>query len=99
MKRTDLALIVLIAAVSAGIAYFVAHSVFGSMTETKGVTIQTIDAITSTVEQPDTTIFNDDAINPSVNVEINNTDTAAPAATTQTTTNATGTDTDSDTSP
>jgi len=94
MKRTDIALIVLIAAVSAGIAYFVAHSVFGSMTETKGTSVQTIDAITSTVEQPDKTIFNEDAINPSVNVEINNTDTAPAGAASTQTTNA-----DTDTSP
>jgi len=98
MKRTDLALIVLIAAVSAGIAYFVAHSVFGNMTSTQGTSVQTVDAITSTVEQPDAEIFNDDAINPSVNVEINNTD-AAPAATPTESTAPTDTDADTDTTP
>jgi len=66
-------MIVLIAAVSAGIAYFVANSLFGGMTE-KGVTVQTIDQITSTVEPVDTNIFNDTAINPSVEVNINNTE-------------------------
>ena len=94
MKRTDLALIVLIAAVSAGIAYFVAHSVFGNMTSTQGMSVQTIDAITSEVEQPNADIFNDDAINPSVNVEINNTD----AATTPTESTAPA-DTATDTTP
>lgn len=73
MKKTDVAMIVLIAAVSAGIAYFVASSLFGGMTE-EGVTVQTIDPITSIVEPVDTSIFNGTSINPSVEVNINNTE-------------------------
>lgn len=81
MKRTDIALIVLIAAVSAGIAYFVANSLLGNMTE-QGVKVQTIDPITSVVESPDPKIFNAQAINPSVEVNINNTatDTTTPVS-------------------
>lgn len=67
-------MIVFIAAVSAGIAYFVASSLFGGLSE-QGVTVQTIDAITSVVEPVDTAIFNDQSINPSVEVTISNTDT------------------------
>ena len=79
MKKTDLAMIILIAAVSVGIAYFVASSFFGEM-DNKGVKVQTVDAITSTVEPPDTKIFNAKAINPSVEVNINETKTTtAPA--------------------
>ena len=70
-------MIVLIAAVSAGIAYFVASSLFGGKTEA-GVTVQTIDPITSEIKQPDAAIFNKDAINPSVRVDVNGTDSAAP---------------------
>lgn len=66
-------MIILIAAVSAGIAYFVANSVFGGMTQ-KGITVKTIDPITSEIQSPDTKIFNDNAINPSVEVNINSTD-------------------------
>lgn len=73
MKRTDLAMIVFIAAASAGIAYFVASSVLGNMTE-QAVKVKTVDPITSTVETPDDKIFNENAINPSVEVNINNTD-------------------------
>lgn len=73
-------MIILIATVSAGVAYFVANTVFGGMTE-QGVKVKTIDAITSTVEKPDTKIFNENAINPSVEVNINNTP-AEPAAVT-----------------
>jgi len=73
MKRTDIALIVLIAAASAGIAYFVASSVLGGITE-QSVKVKTVDPITSTVETPDSKIFNENAINPSVEVTINNTE-------------------------
>jgi hypothetical protein len=80
MKRTDSAMIVLIAAVSAGLAYFVANSVLGSMTE-QNVKVKTIDPITSVIESPDPKMFNENAINPSVEVNINNTSTSAPSTT------------------
>jgi ABC-type cobalt transport system substrate-binding protein len=75
MKKTDVAMIVLIIAVSAGIAYFIASSVFGGMSE-DGAKVQTVDSITGTVEPVDTAIFNETSINPSVEVNISNTDTA-----------------------
>ena len=80
MKRTDLAMIIFIAAVSAGIAYLVANSLFGGITE-KGVKVKTVDPITSIIQPPDKVIFNTNAINPSVQVNINNTDTTTPATT------------------
>ena len=79
-------MIVFIAAVSAGIAYFVAHSLFGTMSS-QSVKVKTIDPITSVVETPDKKIFNTNAINPSVEVNINNTDTTTSTGTTTTTTN------------
>jgi len=83
MKRSDLAMIVLIAAASAGIAYFIASSVLGNMTE-QAVKVKTIDSITSTVETPDKKIFNENAINPSVEVNINNTEEDKPTTPTNT---------------
>ena len=77
-------MIVLIVAVSAGIAYFVASSLFGGKTES-GVTVKTIDPITSVIQPPDSKIFNKDAINPSVEVNVNGTDSST------TTTNSTST--------
>jgi len=91
MKRSDLAMIVLIAAASAGIAYFVASSVLGNMTE-QAVKVKTIDPITSTIETPDAKIFNDNAINPSVRVDINNTEAESTQATTPSTSDATNAD-------
>ena len=91
MKKTDIAMIVLIAAVSAGIAYFVASSLFGSMSE-EGVKVKTIDPITSVVAPVDTNIFNSTSINPSVEVNINNTDDTTEATdATQTTESTTET--------
>lgn len=65
-------MIVLISAVSVGIAYFVASSIFGGASE-QSVKVKSIDPITSSVESPDSAIFNENAINPSVEVNINNT--------------------------
>ena len=80
MKRSDLAMIILIAAVSVGLAYFIANSVLGSVT-TQSVKVKTIDPITSLIEQPNATVFNENAINPSVEVTINNTTPDTTAAT------------------
>ena len=87
MKRSDLAMIVLIAVVSVGVAYFVASSILGGKSE-EGVKVKTIDSITSTVEKPDTAIFNENAINPSVEVNINQTKAAETTTTTTTTTSS-----------
>jgi mannitol-specific phosphotransferase system IIBC component len=81
MKRTDIAMIILIAAFSVGLAYFVAKGVLGSMTE-QTVKVKTIDPITSAIEQPNPKVFNENAINPSVEVNITTTtDVTQPAKT------------------
>ncbi|MFY9228343.1 MAG: hypothetical protein WAO28_03380 [Candidatus Microsaccharimonas sp.] len=83
MKRTDIALIVLIAGLSAGIAYVVGNSIFGNINES-GANVLTIDPITSKVEEPSKAIFNENAINPSVEVQV-----TTPTETTNTTTTPT----------
>lgn len=65
-------MIIFIATLSIGISYFLANSFFGSVKE-EAATVQTIDPITSAITSPDAKIFNDSAINPSVEVNINNT--------------------------
>ncbi|MDB5161912.1 MAG: hypothetical protein JWM52_420 [Candidatus Saccharibacteria bacterium] len=82
MKKTDMALIVLIIGISAGVAYVIGNSIFGGMIE-EGQKVQTVDPITSTVEDPSDAIFNDNAINPSVEVQV--TETATDTTTTGTT--------------
>ena len=69
MKKTDIAIIIFIIGISAGIAYFVADKVFGGMTQ-DGVKVKTVDPITSTIAPVDKKIFNDNAINPSVEVNV-----------------------------
>lgn len=72
MKKTDIAMIILIASVSVLLAYFVATGIFGNVSK-ESVKVKTIDAINSSVVAPSPTIFNKDAINPAVEVQINGT--------------------------
>jgi len=69
MKKTDIAMIILIAATSVLIAFFVTKSLIGgSSTET--IKVKSVESISAAVEDPDPAIFNSDAINPAVEVQI-----------------------------
>lgn len=70
MKKTDLAMIVLIAGVSAALAYVVANSFFGGLTQ-ESARVKTVDAINSSIQQPSVEVFNENAINPAVKVNVN----------------------------
>ncbi len=70
MKKTDIAMIVLIASVSVVVAFFVAKSVFGDV-YTGTAKVKTIDKIDSTIVDPNPAIFNKNAINPAIQVQIN----------------------------
>ena len=76
MKKSDIAMIVLIASISVMIAFFVAQSIFGSIDKSTA-TVKTINQIESSVVEPSTDIFNKDAINPAVEVNISGTDDQA----------------------
>lgn len=76
MKKSDIAMIVLIASISVMTAFFVAQSIFGSIDKSTA-TVKTIDQIESSVVEPSTDIFNKDAINPAVEVNISGTDDQA----------------------
>lgn len=69
MKKNEIALLILIVAVSVGIAYAIGQSIFGKAT-TKPVEVETVKAISATVEYPSEKIFNENAINPTVPVKI-----------------------------
>ncbi|MEP6710109.1 MAG: hypothetical protein ABJA64_00125 [Candidatus Saccharibacteria bacterium] len=80
MKKTDIAMIILIASVSVLIAFFVANSLPFFKDSSKPVTIKTADRITDTIIEPDASVFNKQAINPTVEVIIgNNSQTQTPA--------------------
>jgi len=72
MKRSDIAMVILIASASALIAYFAASSIFGGFSQSS-VRVKTIDPISSSIVSPSTEIFNKNAINPAVKVQINST--------------------------
>ncbi len=69
MKKTDIAALVLIASLSLLFAYLAASAVLGNA-KPENVTIKTVEEISSSVKQPDSTVFNADAINPTVEVII-----------------------------
>ena len=73
MKKTDIAMIVLIASMSMLLAYFIGKAVVGDVNE-EAVQVKTIAPIETEVTEPDETVFNDDAINPTVEVIIGNQD-------------------------
>lgn len=76
MKRTELVMIVLIASISVLVAYFVAQSVLGGQSN-ESVNVKTIEKIDSSFQEPDETIFNENAINPAVEVQITGSSEAA----------------------
>ncbi|HWV31942.1 MAG TPA: hypothetical protein VN038_19920 [Dyadobacter sp.] len=62
-------MIILIASVSVMIAYFVAKAIVGDV-QNETVKVKTTDAISTDITQPDTSVFNTNAINPTVEVII-----------------------------
>ena len=72
MKKSDLALIILIASVSVMVAYFAVGAIPGLKDSGKPVTVKTADKISPDVAEPDKTVFNKDAINPTVQITIGN---------------------------
>jgi hypothetical protein len=69
MKKSDIAMIILIASISVMVAYFVAKAVIGD-SASEPVIVKTTDEISTDVENPDAGIFNTKAINPTVQVII-----------------------------
>ncbi len=72
MKKTDIAMLILIASVSVIIAFVVANTMLKDLTNNTAQ-VETIELIKPGVEVPNPEIFNKNAINPSVQVEINGT--------------------------
>lgn len=71
MKKTDIAMIILIATLSVGIAFFVVSSIPGlSLSSDTSEDVKTIDRYSSTIEEPNKAVFNSNAINPTVDITI-----------------------------
>ena len=65
MKKTDIAMIILIASISDLFAYFIAQAVIGEPDQ-KEVQVKVVETMTSDIEEPDNSVFNKNAINPTV---------------------------------
>lgn len=62
-------MIILIASISVLVAYFVAKAILGDV-QNQSVKVKTAESITSEVSEPDKSVFNTNAINPTVEVII-----------------------------
>lgn len=69
MKKTDIAMIILIALASVIVAFFITRAILGDSV-TEAVKVKTIEKIDAQVVAPDPEIFNAEAINPAVEVQI-----------------------------
>lgn len=69
MKKSDIAMIILIASISILGSYFIAKALIGDV-QNESVKVKTADPIVTNVVEPDKSIFNTDAINPTVEVII-----------------------------
>lgn len=70
MKKSDIAMIILIASFSIMMAFLIANQLPFLKPPEKGQKVKTTEAITATVEKPDAKIFNANAINPTVQTVI-----------------------------
>ena len=66
MKKSDIAMIVLIASASVMISFAIANQMSFLKPPEKGQQVKTAEAIESKVSDPDTTVFRSDAINPTI---------------------------------
>lgn len=71
MKNSDIALIILIASVAVMIAFFVGRSLPFLQIDEQGTTVRMIDEIPAGLStEPDTAVFNSEAVNPTVKTVI-----------------------------
>jgi len=71
MKNTDIAMIILVAAVSVVASYFIGNMLLGDPND-RVETIEYMDKISNGIEQPHDDTFNYDASNPTVEVYVGN---------------------------
>ncbi|MEI6228568.1 MAG: hypothetical protein WCP11_00875 [Candidatus Saccharibacteria bacterium] len=72
MKKTDIAMIIFIASFSVVVAFFVAKGLLGDVYN-GSAKVKTVDKIDSSIVAPSPDIFNKNAINPAVQVQISGT--------------------------
>ena len=73
MKKSDFAMIILIASLSVMASYLIVSSIVGSP-KGKPVNVKTTELVSSEVVEPSKAVFNKDAINPTVPITIGSTE-------------------------
>ncbi len=68
MKKADIAMIILIASVGVMISYFIAVNIPFLKVPEDGVKIKTVPVIKKDITKPSEEVFNEEAINPTVEV-------------------------------
>lgn len=71
MRKNDIAIIVLIVSISLVGSYFLAKAIFGEP-QSQTAKAEVVEPISAELQQPSNKIFNKDAINPTVDIEIGN---------------------------
>lgn len=71
MKRSDIALLILIVSLTLVVSFLLVKALFGEAQNTS-TKVEAAEPISSTLEQPSPRIFNKDAINPTVVIQIGN---------------------------
>lgn len=69
MKKSDLAVVVLIASIAMLVALFATRAIIGDSLA-GNTRVKTVDKINATIQEPDPAIFNEQAINPAVEVKV-----------------------------
>jgi hypothetical protein len=71
MKKNDIALLVLIISLSLVISYFVGKAIIGEPKKQQAK-VEQVEPITADLNQPSPLVFNKEAINPTVPIQIGN---------------------------
>lgn len=77
MKKSDIALLIVIIAISLVASYFIGQAVLSNFTQSD-VQVEATNPITSSITPPSTEIFNDKAINPAVPINIGDSNNQQP---------------------
>lgn len=77
MKKSDIALLILVVSVSIAVSFFIGQALLGKSIA-KSVDVETAEPISADIVEPSASIFNKEALNPTVQVKIGDTTNQQP---------------------
>ncbi|NCU30257.1 hypothetical protein EOL73_02050 [Candidatus Saccharibacteria bacterium] len=77
MKKTDIAMLVLVVALTGLITYLIANTLLGSSKQLSA-NVTVVEPISAEIEVPNGSIFNKDAINPGVQIKVGDSSNQQP---------------------